>query len=159
MLKLKNDCDIENVTPTLFTIGYEGLGIEEYINKLVQNNVEVLIDVRKNPFSYKFGFSKKILQNYAEDAGMEYVHIPALGIDSYKRKELKTQDDYNILFKEYETQLEDKQRELNLVIDLLNKNKRIALTCFEKKPEMCHRTRIKNYIIKQLQSDCAVVEL
>ena len=42
----------------LFTIGYEGVSLEEYINKLIVNDVKVLCDVRKNSYSMKFGFSK-----------------------------------------------------------------------------------------------------
>ena len=44
---------------TLFTIGYEGISIDTYINKLLQNYIKTLVDVRKNAYSNKFGFSKK----------------------------------------------------------------------------------------------------
>lgn len=43
----------------LFTIGYEGVSLEEYINKLIANDVKVLCDVRKNSYSMKFGFSNR----------------------------------------------------------------------------------------------------
>jgi uncharacterized protein (DUF488 family) len=45
-------------TPILFTIGYEGLSIDAYLNKPISNNIRALIDVRKNPISMKYGFSK-----------------------------------------------------------------------------------------------------
>src|SRR5690606_13764328 len=48
----------------LFTIGYEGISLEEYLNRLVRNNVHVLVDVRRNPLSMKFGFSKSQLIKY-----------------------------------------------------------------------------------------------
>ncbi len=32
----------------LYTIGYEGTSLEEYLNKLIKNNIKVLCDVRKN---------------------------------------------------------------------------------------------------------------
>ena len=43
---------VEKATPkeeetTLFTIGYEGVSLEVYLQKLVRNNVKLLIDVRK----------------------------------------------------------------------------------------------------------------
>src|ERR1035437_10039817 len=41
----------------LFTIGYEGISLEEYLNKLIINDVRVLCDVRKNSLSMKYGFS------------------------------------------------------------------------------------------------------
>ncbi len=46
----------------LFTIGYEGRSIDEYLNILIENNIKVLCDVRKNPLSRKYGFSKQSLQ-------------------------------------------------------------------------------------------------
>ena len=85
----------------LFTIGYEGISLETYINKLIINNVHVLCDVRKNAYSQKYGFSKKTLELACKGADIEYIHIPALGIVSDKRQELRTQADYDILFQEY----------------------------------------------------------
>jgi uncharacterized protein (DUF488 family) len=40
----------------LFTIGYEGISLEEYLTRLVKNDVKVLVDVRNNPQSMKYGF-------------------------------------------------------------------------------------------------------
>ena len=53
-----------NTDPALFTIGYEGISLEAYLNKLLKNNVQILIDVRNNPMSMKFGFTKSSLQKY-----------------------------------------------------------------------------------------------
>jgi len=151
--------DIYNETQAIFTIGYEGMSIEEYINKLLQNNIKVLVDVRKNPFSHKYGFSKKILQEFVEKFKIKYIHIPKLGILSDKRKSLETQKDYDELFDEYEKTLKNKNLEISYLISLLENYNRIALTCFEKAPEMCHRTRIKNHVIKKLKKNCDVIEL
>jgi uncharacterized protein (DUF488 family) len=131
----------------LFTIGYEGITLEEYLNRLIINDVKILCDVRKNPFSMKRGFSKKDLKKACESLGIEYVHIPNLGIVSEKRKELNTQKDYNVLFKEYElTVLKENVNEIRYVYDLLIKYKRIALTCFEAEYCMCHRSRVSKEI-------------
>jgi hypothetical protein len=59
----------------LYTIGYEGVSLEEYLNKLILNDIKVLCDVRKNAFSMKFGFSKSQLENACEGVGIKYVHI------------------------------------------------------------------------------------
>lgn len=37
----------------LFTIGYEGISLEEYINKLILNDIKILCDVRKKPNKYE----------------------------------------------------------------------------------------------------------
>src|SRR5258708_27522069 len=66
----------------LYTIGYEGIALEEYLNQLITNDVKVLVDVRSNPISMKFGFSKNQLKYYCENLNIEYVHIPEVGIRS-----------------------------------------------------------------------------
>ena len=123
----------------LFTIGYEGISLEKYINQLITNDVRLLCDIRVNPFSRKFGFSKGTLSNVLPKLGIEYVHIPELGISSERRSGLETKSDYTRLFKVYKSDLLKKSDILNSVSDLFDSKKRIALTCFEKHPESCHR--------------------
>ena len=127
----------------LFTIGYEGISLEQYINKLIVNDVRVLCDVRKNPFSMKFGFSKNQLIKACQGVGIEYRHIPEVGIENDKRQELNTQADYDKLFVYYKDNIlpneVGKQKEL---IELLISKKRIALTCFEANICQCHRKHL-----------------
>lgn len=61
--------------PTLFTVGYEGRSLDE----LVDAGVERLIDVRELPLSRRRGFSKTTLSEALREAGIEYVHVRALG--------------------------------------------------------------------------------
>ncbi len=132
-----------NMTPTLFTIGYEGKSIEAYFNALIKNNVKVLCDVRNNPVSMKYGFSRTPLERTCTSLGIKYVHIPELGIVSEKRKNLKTPSDYGNLFAEYErSTLSSTASYQRSVMNLLESEKRVALTCFEADPTMCHRMRL-----------------
>lgn len=156
---IEENYSLNDESPALFTIGYEGISFEAYINKLIQNNIKVLIDVRKNPFSHKYGFSKSILASVVNKMGIKYVHIPELGIITEKRKKLETMEDYRALFDEYETTLPSKESYLREILNYMDKYKRIALTCFEMDVNKCHRTRIKDYIVNLLQSDTSVIEL
>lgn len=134
---------------TLYTIGYEGGTFENYLNRLIENNVRVLVDVRKNPLSRKYGFSKRTMKETSEKLDIEYRHMPELGIVSEKRQELKSKEDYEILFDEYEsTVLRENAGALDELIDLVEEKDRIALTCFEAEPCMCHRSRISNAVLK-----------
>lgn len=133
----------------LFTIGYEGISLEEYLNKLIINDIRVLCDVRKNSLSMKYGFSKSQLQNACKGVGIEYQHIPEVGIDSDKRQELHNQDDYDKLFVFYRsTVLKNEIQKQKDLLALLKTKKRIALTCFELNIHQCHRKHLADSISK-----------
>mgnify|MGYP006294889433 FL=1 len=132
---------------TLFTIGYEGVTLEQYINKLIIYDVKVLCDVRKNPLSMKYGFNKKQLSNACEGVGIEYIHIPEVGIKSDKRRELNTQEDYDQLFEDYKAGVLAKEiREQEHILSILLTKKRVALTCFEANIHQCHRKHLAESI-------------
>lgn len=134
--------------PVLFTIGYEGITLETYINKLIINDVKVLCDVRKNAYSQKYGFSKVQLETACKGVGIKYIHIPNLGIESEFRQDLHSQKDYDNLFKEYDKiTLKANIPSLQIIVNLLKSDKRVAITCFEKNPIQCHRSRIAKQLM------------
>lgn len=144
--KVNNSRPKDNRT-ILFTIGYEGISLEDYLNRLIKNDIKVLVDVRRNPLSMKYGFSKNQLQRYCENLKIQYVHFPEVGIQSEQRQELNTQADYDQLFAFY------RQNNLNKTVDsqirilnLLKEHKRIALTCFEANIYQCHRKHLAEAI-------------
>lgn len=133
----------ENKSPGFFTIGYEGSSFEGYLNRLIKNNVKMLVDVRRNPLSRKYGFSKKTLSDTVEKLGIKYFHMPELGIASEKRQELETQADYDRLFASYEkNELKKNSDALIRLCDIVKTRKRVAITCFEAHVCMCHRGRV-----------------
>ncbi|NQT63589.1 MAG: DUF488 family protein [Candidatus Marinimicrobia bacterium] len=135
--------------PGIYSIGYESKSFDHYLNQLVQNNIQMLVDVRKNALSMKYGFSKNQLRNALEKLNIEYLHIPELGITSNKRADLNTLDDYNRLFTEYEnTVLQDEPDSLQKILSEFAKHKRVAITCFEYDHTYCHRSRVINRLIE-----------
>ena len=126
--------------PGLTTIGYEGRSLEAYLNLLIQNSATVLCDVRRNPLSRKYGFSKSTLSKACDGVGIRYEHLPQLGIDSDERRDLKTQADYDALFASYERNDLPKQTEaVALIRAWVQAGERVALTCYEALPCQCHR--------------------
>lgn len=133
----------ESNEKVFYTIGYEGVSPEAYINLLIKNGVRLLVDVRKNAFSQKYGFSKSELSNILTSVGIEYLHMPELGIEAEKRQDLVTDNDYEELFKEYDqTTIQRGQTKLDQLQHLLEEKHRIAITCFEADPYHCHRSRV-----------------
>ncbi|MBX3111526.1 MAG: DUF488 domain-containing protein [Fimbriimonadaceae bacterium] len=124
----------------LQTIGYEGRSLEAYLNLLIQAGVNILCDVRRNPISRKYGFSKSTLGNACAGVGILYEHLPELGIASEQRQELNSQEDYDALFAAYESDYLPKQdNALAKIQSWIEVGQRVALTCYELHPHQCHR--------------------
>ena len=124
----------------LTTIGYEGRSLENYLNALLRSGVTLLCDVRRNPLSRKYGFSKGTLSKGCEGVGIRYEHLPELGIASDKRQHLQEQADYDLLFKEYEKHaLPAQTPALERIRGWVKEGERVALTCYERAPSQCHR--------------------
>jgi uncharacterized protein (DUF488 family) len=140
----------KDTKPFLFTLGYEGLTIDAFLNKLIANNITVVVDVRNNPQSMKYGFSKKSFKKFVESTGMKYIHIPELGIPSSMRKGLGESVSYESLFQQYKTKLlpehEEAQKQL---LNLISEYSRIALVCFEADHHYCHRNTLVEYLQKK----------
>jgi uncharacterized protein (DUF488 family) len=140
----------------LCTIGYEGRTLEGYLNRLIQDGVTLLCDVRRNPLSRKYGFSKGTLSKACDGVGIRYEHLPELGIASEDRRELETQEDYDALFVEYERASLPKQTgALAKIRGWIEKGERVALTCFEAKPQQCHRHCVAEALERQFGRACA----
>lgn len=134
---------------TLFTVGYEGMTFEAYVNKLIKNGINVLCDVRKNPLSRKFGFSKGVMSQLLPRLNISYVHIPELGIASSERQSLHAPADYAKLFNAYSESLASKSAYLDSIQSIVVKKNNVALTCFEHEAAFCHRSRIGELLVKE----------
>ncbi|MBS1602579.1 MAG: DUF488 family protein [Bacteroidetes bacterium] len=133
----------------LYTIGYEGISLEAYLNMLLNHDIKLLIDVRNNPISQKFGFSKTSLKKYCEALEIEYLHFPDVGIQSAFRKELNTQADYDELFDQYKAEtLSNTIPTQQKIRDLVAQKRRVAITCFEADICKCHRKHLAEAVVK-----------
>lgn len=127
-------------TSMVYTIGYEGHSQERYLNTLLHAGATILCDVRRNPISRKYGFSKSTLSRACEGVGIRYEHIPELGIASNQRRELDSQESYDALFADYERDyLPDQVVSLRRIERWVADGESVALTCYEQFPHQCHR--------------------
>ncbi len=144
----------------LFTTGYEGISLESYLNRLLKEGVRLLCDVRKNPVSMKYGFSRKTLEKACTGVHIEYRHIPELGIDGEMRKNLVTKDDYEKLFEVYDRDLLPQAiKQQEEVLGLVGTFERVALTCFEANPHFCHRSHLAAALARQAEDKLEVRHL
>lgn len=144
----------------LSTIGYEGRTLEGYLNELLRTGVTLLCDVRRNPISRKYGFSKTTLGRACEGIGIRYEHLPELGIASEQRRSLETQADYDALFAEYERRsLPRQQAAIGRIRDWIHSGQRVALTCYERLPQQCHRHCVAQAVEREFTKHLAARHL
>lgn len=127
------------------SIGYEGKSIDAFLNKLIRHNVSLLVDVRKNAFSMKKGFSKNRLKHYLKKAGIDYLHFPELGVESDKRRGLNSEAAYQELFKGYRKSLLTRKEKI-VELEALGKEDKVALMCFEADKNFCHRGVLSDFL-------------
>lgn len=112
----------------------------EFLAALAAAGVERVIDVRALPLSRRPGFSKSSLAASLNDAGIDYVHLKALGTPKPGRDAAK-KGDAATLRAVYAEQLELPEARAQAAKMLgLAAEKPSALLCFERDPGCCHRT-------------------
>ena len=139
----------------IFTIGYEGATVGEFIATLNTAGVERVLDVRALPLSRRPGFSKSALRGSLEEAGIEYVHLKALGTPADGRAAARS-GRHAEMARIYAGQLELPEAMVQAAQMLeLAAEKPSALLCFEREPAHCHRT----LLLDAVASDAEVVDL
>jgi uncharacterized protein (DUF488 family) len=131
----------------IFTIGYEGASQDELVSALRQAGVERVIDVRAVPMSRKPGFSKNVLAAGLREAGIDYVHLKALGTPPDGR-EAARKGRVAEMHRIYAAQLETPEAALQAAqMIALAEEKPSALLCFERDPAHCHRTPLREAVM------------
>ncbi|HSQ98751.1 MAG TPA: DUF488 domain-containing protein [Sphingomicrobium sp.] len=124
----------------IFTIGYEGTTVGEFIGALQEAGVERVIDVRALPLSRRPGFSKSPLRAALAQAGIDYVHLKALGTPADGRAAARA-GRHADLERIYAGQLELPEAMVQSAQMLeLARERPSALLCMEREPAHCHRT-------------------
>jgi uncharacterized protein (DUF488 family) len=131
----------------IFTIGYEGATQDEVIAALRQAGVALVIDVRAVPLSRKPGFSKNVLAAGLREAGIDYVHLKALGTPPAGR-EAARKGRHEEMVRIFAEQLETPEAGAQAAqLVSLAEERPSALLCFERDPAQCHRTPLRETVM------------
>jgi uncharacterized protein (DUF488 family) len=123
----------------LRTIGYEAAAQAAVIDCLKRAGVEVLIDVRAVASSRRAGFSKTILAASLAEAGIDYVHLRALGTPKAGRQAVRA-GRVAEMERIYVAHLAEPEAQLQLAEALdIAKERSAALLCYEADAQHCHR--------------------
>ena len=136
----------KKASPAVYTAGYEGKSVDAFFNHLLKLGIDVLIDVRANPISRKYGFSGIRLGQFCERLGLEYRQVPSLGIPGNARTGLGNFPSYQRLLARYERSTLPQRRAEVEEVGLFMCRKPSVLVCVEKDVHCCHRSRLANAV-------------
>jgi len=133
----------------LTTIGYEGRSADELVEVLRSTGIGVLVDIRLTPLSRKPGLSKRRLAESLERAGIDYVHLRALGNPKENRESFRNDDPASRA--RFRTLLRSPEAvaALEHVAELAAAS-RVALLCFERDASQCHREIVSEELARRL---------
>ncbi|MDX3078578.1 DUF488 family protein [Streptomyces sp. MI02-7b] len=133
----------------LWSAGYEGRDIGSFVAALVDAQIDAVADVRLTPISRKPGFSKTRLREALNAAGIEYVHLRALGNPKDNRAPFREGrlTEGRARFRNL-LESQDAVAELAGLAERAQAS-RVAVLCFEQDAERCHRTVVVEEVLRQ----------
>jgi uncharacterized protein (DUF488 family) len=139
------------------TIGYEKADIEDFIATLQAGGVEVLVDIRDRAQSRRKGFSKTALSEAVQSAGIDYIHVKALGDPKEGRDAARAglMDKFRSIFLGV---MDGELAQIALEeVKELAKDRTICLMCYERDHHCCHRKIVADHLEEAL--GCKAVHL
>ncbi len=131
---------------TIYTIGYEGLALEQFLELLKGKGIEHLVDIREAPISRKAGFAKAALSEAVERAGICYSHVRALGCPKPIRDRYKKTGDWGRYARDFNIYLAAQQPAL-AELRSAAATRRTCLLCYEADFNRCHRTFVAKAVV------------
>lgn len=130
----------------VWTIGYERVGVGDFIAALKAAKVKMLVDVREIANSRRAGFSKHVLAASLAEGGILYLHMKALGTPKAGRQAAR-RGDTATMQRLFEARLVEPESQLALAetAELAGKS-RVCLMCLEHDWRLCHRTIVARHL-------------
>jgi uncharacterized protein (DUF488 family) len=125
-----------------FTLGYTGRPMEELAEILSKQGVMTVVDIRQNAVSmYRPELSKKNIAARLKQIGVQYVHLPELGVPRDIRAKAIEAGSRDVIWDWYDRfVVEPFLKNLHCFFNCMEH--RVALMCVELDPCECHRHRL-----------------
>jgi uncharacterized protein (DUF488 family) len=131
----------------IFSIGYEGCHFDSFLEHLINNGIDCVVDVRDLPLSRKPGFSKRSLSTALKTSNIAYEHWRSLGAPKAIRKKLRNDGNWDDYRRVYNQKLHENRKVLE-ELAYKARTESVCLLCFERNYLECHRSLITDYIIE-----------
>lgn len=130
---------MENNYGKVYTIGYSGFLLKDFIDVLKQMNIKIVIDVRSRPVStYYTDYNKDVLDKELTSNHIHYKNY-SREFGAWQTESCYFSDKGYLDFSKYVLSPQFKQGFTKIKTGL-EAGYNFALMCAEKKPSMCHRT-------------------
>ena len=143
----------------LYTLGYEGLSIDAFINHLIAANIQTVVDVREFAFSRRSEFTKSNLEEALALGGIAYIGMGEVGIPTKARKEILEHKSKEDLLEYYEAEILPATGLYAKNIAALVAQHNTALICHEEDPQECHRSRFAAFALLKEPSISSVYDI
>lgn len=132
---------------TVYTLGYEGASLTDFIGTIIQANIAHVLDIRELPQSRRPGFSKKALSAALSEVGVGYSHVKQLGDPKHGREAARAgrMEEFRMIF-EAHLDLADSKLALEEVAATVEERDTV-LMCYERNPTDCHRSLVANRLV------------
>jgi AhpD family alkylhydroperoxidase len=143
----KHESDGRQVT--LWTVGHSTRPIIGFIGLLQAHGIRRLVDVRTIPRSrHNPQFNQDQLSDCLEEAGIHYLHMPALGGLRHARRDSINTAWRNTSFRGFADYMQTPEFEIGLQeLIRLARDERTAIMCAEAVPWRCHRSLIADALL------------
>src|SRR5580658_1656240 len=133
----------------VFTIGHSTRPIGEFVELLRSNGVERLLDIRTIPKSrHNPQFNTDALAKSLRDAGIDYVHLKALGGLRKALRDSRNTGWRNASFRGYANYMQTREFEEALARTVeLAPEKPTVFMCSEAVPWRCHRSLVADALV------------
>ena len=134
---------------TLWSVGHSTRRVEVFIGLLRAHGIQQLVDVRTIPRSrHNPQFNQDQLSDALEEAGIHYLHMPALGGLRHAHRDSINTAWQNASFRGFADYMQTPEFEIALQeLSRLARNRRTAIMCAEAVPWRCHRSLIADALI------------
>lgn len=134
---------------TLWTVGHSTRSLDDFIALLQAHGIRRLVDVRTIPRSrHNPQFNKDQLPESVKQAGIQYIHMPALGGLRHACRDSVNSAWRNASFRGFADYMQTAEFEVALKeLIRLAPSRRTAIMCAEAVPWRCHRSLIADALL------------
>lgn len=123
---------------SFFSVGYQSLSIDAFLDLLMRNSVRVLVDTRFTPTSRVYGFHARTLTKLCDNVGIGYITERSLGVPKHERPVSRGVESASLFESTYAETLR-RNRDAVMRVATLAKSRRAAIMCYEADAGDCHR--------------------